>query len=330
MMSVEDQIQLGKLPPAELESQILRYRGANRPEVLVGPGIGEDAAIIEWPDGKLLTVSSDPIVGAKEGAGRYLVHVNANDIACKGGDPAYLVVTLIIPASMGKGFAERTMSEIDQECRRIGVAVVGGHTEITDRYDNPVVMGTMIGTTQYRYRSDDLSDGDVVLATKHIGLEGMAILAHDRPDLLGSSSEDELDLMCRWLDDISVLPEAMAIRHLAKFMHDPTEGGFLGGLSELSRLGRLGVEVDFSSLPVDPLTLRASVELGFDPLKLISSGVLLAVVPKAHEKEAIDILADQGIKGAVVGRIVDGGGNLEVSTEEELWRLLDMPRREIL
>ncbi|WP_327078431.1 AIR synthase-related protein [Dethiosulfovibrio salsuginis] len=329
-MSLENRVQLGKLPPAELESQILRYRGAIRPEVLVGPGIGEDAAIIEWPDGKLLTVSSDPIVGAKEGAGRYLVHVNANDIACKGGDPAYMVVTLIVPLSMGKGFAERTMAEIDQECRKIGVAVVGGHTEITDRYENPVVMGTMIGTTQYRYRSESLAPGDVLLATKHIGLEGMAILAHDRPDLLQSASKEELEAMCRWLEDISVLPEATAIRHLSKFMHDPTEGGFLGGLSELSRLGRIGVEVDFSSLPLDPMTVRFSRELGFDPLKLISSGVLLAVVREAEVEEALTVLAQGGIDGSVVGRIVEGPGNLEVSTEEELWRLLDMPRREIL
>ncbi|PIE54047.1 MAG: hydrogenase expression protein [Dethiosulfovibrio peptidovorans] len=318
---------IGKLPPEELESQILRYRGASRPEVLVGPGIGEDAALIRWPDERLLTVSSDPIVGAQEGAGRYLVHVNANDIACKGGDPAYLVVTLLVPVALGRPFAEMIMAEIDEECRDLGVAVVGGHTEITDRHVNPVVMGTMIGTTEYRYCSDNMAPGDAILATKHIGLEGMAILAHDRPDLLGCLAPGEIDEICLWLDRISVIPEARAIRHLASFMHDPTEGGFMGGISELSRLGRIAVDLDVSALPVDDLTRRVADKLGFDPLKLISSGVLLAVVPQKHEDEALSILSRQGIPGTLVGRITDGPGNLTVSTEEELWRILRMETR---
>ncbi len=318
---------IGKLPPEELEHQILRYRGAHRPEVLVGSGIGEDAALIQWPDNRLLTVSSDPIVGAQEGAGRYLVHVNANDIACKGGDPAYLVVTLLVPVALGRPFAEAIMAEIDGECRKLGVAVVGGHTEITDRYTHPVIMGTMIGTTKYRYRCENMTPGDAILATKHIGLEGMAILAHDRPDLLRSLSRDEIVEVQSWLECLSVMPEAQAIRHLATFMHDPTEGGFLGGVSELSRLGRIAVDLDLSALPINDTTRRVADDLGFDPLKLISSGVLLAVVPQKHESEALSILAKQGIPGTLVGRITDGLGNLTVSTEEELWRILQMETR---
>lgn len=330
MSSMTDRkYQVGKLPPAELENQILRYCGAPRPEVIVGPGIGEDAALIEWPEGALLTVSSDPIVGAEEGAGRYLVHVNANDIACKGGDPAYLVVTLIVPVSMGKAFAEKTMAEIDQVCREIGVAVVGGHTEMTDRYEKPVVMGTMIGTTSYRYSSADLAPGDGIIATKHIGLEGMAILANDRPDLLSFMSRDEISSIRSWLDEISVVPEARKIRHLAKYMHDPTEGGFLGGLSELSRLGRTGVDLYRENLPLHPLTIRASEEIGFDPLKLISSGVLLVVVSYKDVEESLRILESCGIAGTLVGRITEEKGNLEISTEEELWRVLGMAGRRI-
>ena len=73
----------GKFPPALLED-LLQWRGAESADVLAGPGIGEDAALIRWPEGAFLTVSSDPIVGAQKGAGHLLVAVNANDIACKG------------------------------------------------------------------------------------------------------------------------------------------------------------------------------------------------------------------------------------------------------
>jgi len=57
----------GKLSPKALERNVLRYVGAERKELLVGPAVGEDAAVIEWPGGKYLVFSSDPIVGAEKG-----------------------------------------------------------------------------------------------------------------------------------------------------------------------------------------------------------------------------------------------------------------------
>ena len=65
---------VGKLPPDILEQHILQFSGASRPDVLVGPGIGEDASLIRFPEGKLLAVSSDPIVGASKGAGTFLAY----------------------------------------------------------------------------------------------------------------------------------------------------------------------------------------------------------------------------------------------------------------
>jgi len=48
----------GKLSPKALERNVLRYVGAERKELLVGPAVGEDAAVIEWPGGKYLVFSS--------------------------------------------------------------------------------------------------------------------------------------------------------------------------------------------------------------------------------------------------------------------------------
>ncbi len=318
---------IGKLPPQILESQILRYRGAYRSDVLIGPGIGEDAALIDWPRGKLLAISSDPIVGAEQGAGRYLVHVNGNDIACKGGDPSHLVVTLIVPKNYGRKYASEVMAEIDQACREIGVAVIGGHTEITDRYERPVVMGTMLGTSDYNYRAESICPGDRLIATKHLGLEGMAIVANDRPDLLQPLLTDsEIAEMASWVNSISVLPDAKSIRDLARFMHDPTEGGFLGGLTEISRLGKLGIKLDQEALPVHPWTRKAAKALGFNPLKLISSGVLLALVPERACAAALSRLAAAHIPGVVVGEVTAEPCQFEISTDEELWRILAMER----
>ena len=270
-------------------------------------------------------MASDPITGASDGAGRLLVHVNANDVACKGADPAWLIVTLIVPASGGVPLVERFMREIHETCAGMGIAVVGGHTELTDRYDKPVLVGTMLGAARRPLSVDRIQAGDVVLVTGHAGLEGMSILAHDRPDLLSSClSAEELETVRSWSAHLSVVPAVRALRDFARYMHDPTEGGLMGALLEVQRARGLGLDLDGASVPISPLTRRAADALGFDPLHLISSGMLLAAMPADAVEDARTALTRAGIASRVIGRFTPLGpdGDAGFDTHEELWGIL--------
>jgi len=317
----------GKLAPEILERAVLAFGGARREEVLIGPGVGEDAAVIKWPEGKFLVVASDPIVGADKGAGKLLVTVNSNDIASKGADPAFLISTLIFPSGTTPEEVSSLVREIHEACRVAGIAVVGGHTEINDRYPHPVLCATMIGMADRVLSAAEIAPGDMVVMTKHVGIEGMCILANDRRELLMKClSGDEADKVLRWSSLLDVLPESRILRKWANFMHDPTEGGFLGGLGEISRLSGLGIELDRDSVRIDPLTLKCSRVLCFDPLRLISSGVLVAVLPKEHLGEALYELGQAGMDFSVIGTVVAGEGNVGLETKEELWGLLSEGR----
>ena len=317
-------VPVGKLPPRILQERILGFSGFKRPEVLVGPGVGEDACIIDLPGDKYTVVASDPIVGASEGAGRLLVHVNVNDIACKGGDPAYFMVTLIIPVSMGLAFAEKIMSEIDAVCRDLKIAIIGGHTEFTDRYDKPVIVGTVVGSTSFLYQAGSLVPGDVLIMTKHAGLEGMSILANDRPDLISPVvTPEELQEILSWVSYLSIYPESILVRNNVKFMHDPTEGGLKGGLAEIARLSGLGIELDHDAIPVHPLTRKVQEHLGFDVYHLISSGVLVMVVDREKSSIVLESLRNAGIEASAIGSMVlKSEAKCELTSEEELWRVL--------
>lgn len=314
----------GKLPPDILESAVLGFSGAKRSEVLIGPGIGEDAAVIEWDRNKYMIVTSDPIVGAVKGAGRLLVTVNANDIASKGGDPLYLITTLIFPGKTRKERLERIMKEIHEACLKLGVALVGGHTEVNDRYDYPVLGATMIGAGEMVLRAESIRPGDVLIATKHIGLEGMSILANDRPDLFGGVlTPGEIEEVAGWAEMISVLPESRILRKWACYMHDPTEGGLIGGIAEILRLTELGFELDQERLPIHPLTRRCAKALGFDPLHLISSGVLVAAISPEKAPQALAELSREGIEARQVGVFTEAKGNVPQDSAEVLWSLLE-------
>lgn len=317
---------VGKLPPDLLLQGVLRYSGAPRPDVPVGGGLGEDAAVIQWSDAPYLVAASDPVVGATVGAGRLLVHINANDVACKGADPAWLIVTLIVPSNEGLPLIERIMAEVHETCADMGIAVVGGHTELTDRYDRPVIVGTMLGPSRRILSADRIEEGDLVLVTGHAGLEGMSILAHDRPDLLSCLEPSELEEVRSWQGDLSVVREARLLRDFARYLHDPTEGGLEGGLLEIRNACGLGIALDFDAIPVSPLTRRAATAIGFDPLHLISSGMLVAALPPDGAEEARVCLAHEGIDSKIIGRFVEPRGACRTDMHEELWGILARER----
>lgn len=318
----------GKLTPEALVRSVFGNMGVKRDEVLIGPAVGEDAAVIEWPKDKLMVFASDPIVGATVGAGRLLVRVNVNDIASKGGEPAYMVVTLVLPPSMGEEGISRIMGEIHEESCVSGVAIVGGHTELNGRYSHPVLSAALIGMADRVFKASDVKEGDFIFVSKHIGIEGMAILASDRPDLLRSAlSEDELSEVRSWMNETSVLAESRILRKYASFMHDPTEGGFFGGLDEICRLAGLGADIDIASVPLHSYTRRASEVLGFNPLRLVASGSMIAVIPPERAESAVCALAEACITMTNVGRMTRAGAaccaDAPCGPAEELWGLLN-------
>ena len=311
----------GKLQPEVLSRTVLSLSGAKRDDLLVGGGLGEDAALIHTPEG-ILVAASDPVTGADTNAGSLLVHINANDVACKGADPSWIIVTLIVPDALGVTFIERTMREIHETCSQMGIAIAGGHTELTDKYLQPVLSATMLGMTRYTLSTRNIRPGDVIIATGHAGLEGMSILAHDKPGLFGGIfTEGELAVIRSWAGELSIVRQAKILREFACYMHDPTEGGINGALLETSQACGLGLEPE-ENLPVHPLTVRAAQALGFNPLNLISSGMLLAVVKPEKAQEARGALAEQGIESCVIGKFVEGKGNAELDAHEELWGIL--------
>ena len=85
----------GKLPLQVLET-VLKRNLIHDDRVIVGPRIGEDAAVLDMGD-QYLVVTSDPITFTDKRLGWYAVNINANDIAVKGARPRWFIATLLLP-----------------------------------------------------------------------------------------------------------------------------------------------------------------------------------------------------------------------------------------
>lgn len=311
----------GKLEPEKLKNLVLPYLGAANPKICVPPRLGEDAAVIDLGC-TYLVLASDPITGAIDNIGMYSVNVNANDVACMGAIPQFFLSVILLPEMYTDEHIQKIALDISEEARALNVSIVGGHTEALP-LDDPIVVGTMVGTTDAVVTSAGAHLGDDILLTKGAAIEGTSILATDFYDVLREKVDVSLlQRAQKYLTRISVVREALLSRKYATAMHDPTEGGIAGALNELADASQVGFSVDVDKIPISRETRAICSALSVDPLRLISSGSLLITVPRDATSLLVDLLAKEGIAVAVIGKITEDR-NLEPVKQDELWRILE-------
>jgi hydrogenase maturation factor len=327
-------MQTGKLAPEALRRLVLGRLGVRRPEVLVHAGLGEDAAAIAFGD-EALVVTADPITGAARQAGWYAVQVNCNDLAAMGARPIGVVVTLLLAESSTEAEVEQIMADVDRAARELEIEVLGGHTEVAPGLSSPLIAMTALGRAP-RDRilaSANARPGQDLVLTKAVGLEGSAILATDlEAKLHGRLEPAAIARAQRFVEELSVVPEGLLAAELgAAALHDPTEGGLLGAVWELGEAAGCGYELEQAAIPIRPETEAICAVFGADPLRLISSGALLAATDDGAELARG--LQAAGIEAAVIGRLTDGPERWLLTPDgreavgpvgrDELWRILE-------
>ena len=318
---------IGKFPSSLLE-RLLQKPGVTDSRVLLGPKVGEDAAVIDLGE-TLLVAKSDPITFATDRIGWYAVQVNANDIACTGGTPRWFLATLLVPEAFTEDQAEELYTQVLDACTAIEVTLIGGHSEVTYGIDRPIVSGTMLGEVARDglVKTGGAQDGDSIVVTKGIAIEGTALLARERADDLRKAgvSDDTITLSAQLLNSlgISVLIDAQVACTNAQIhsMHDVTEGGLITGLREVAAASGLGLAIEEGSVPLLGPTEEVCNALDLDPMGLLASGALLITLPSSEVPSLLVALEQKGIDGWEIGMMMapdEGLGYMSRKGEVEL------------
>jgi len=273
----------GKLPGSLLEHLIETYRTRPDPTVVVSAGYGRDAAAVTVDPDSLLIIKSDPITFTTDNAAHYLIAVNANDISCLGGVPKWISVVLLLPEHVTTEPAvEAHFADLQSAADRLGVSIVGGHTEITSAVTRPVFIGTMLGVAGPAglLRPGLARPGDILYLTHSAGIEGTAILARELASPLSAAlGPAVVERAAALLDSpgigISTTATLLLETGAITGLHDPTEGGVATAIHELAAASSAGAEIDRDRIPTLPETASICAHFGIDPLGLISSGALL-------------------------------------------------------
>ena len=305
------------LPVGKLKHDFLKQLLPTHNEsagVVVGPQLGEDAAVIEFGD-NYLVATSDPITFATEDIGWYVVCVNSNDIAAMGAVPKWLLVTLLLPEDATTPATVRDiMAQLTQACETFDIALCGGHTEVTPAVTQPVVIGQMMGVTTQDslYTSADARVGDVLILTKGLGIEATAIIAREREEQVREKCDAQfLEQAKHYLFDpgISVLKDSQIATATGGVhaMHDVTEGGVATAVYELATAAELGVVVYSDKLLSSPVLYRDITRtlcdmFGLNPLGVISSGAMLIAAEPETGKTMCQTLSKAGISAGIIGK----------------------------
>jgi hydrogenase expression/formation protein HypE len=306
----------GKVPREFLERVVFANLGATRSSVLVRPGHGMDNAVISLGGGKVLIATSDPLsvipsIGMRESA-RLSVHLLASDLTTSGVNPEFAMLDLNLPPDMELLAIGAYLKAIGDECRKLGIAIAGGHTGRYPGSGYTVVGGGMMFSVaeQDAYVTPAMArPGDAVLVTKGAAIGATAVLAHSFPATVGDKVGAALLRRAKSrLRDCSTVRDAQAaasagLGEVVTSMHDATEGGVMGGLFELSSACDLPVIVARERIHVPEEASAVCGAFRLDPLTTLSEGTLIVTCRPKGVEDVRAALAKAKVESCQIGRV---------------------------
>jgi len=312
--------EIGKLSPEIFNELIFTRLGARSESVIVGPQHGVDVGIVEIGD-KAVALTTDPVFIVPEygweRAAWFALHILVSDAVTSGLKPRFLSIDLNLPMEMTKQQLQKVWDTIHQECRRLGIAIVCGHT---GRYENchyPMVGGATVlsvGEKDEYVTPRMARAGDKIVITKGPAIEATGIFSAMFPKLIekefGATFSERAQ---RVFYKMSVVEDAMTavgvgVREKGvTAMHDATECGIWGGLFELAQASGLGAWVGKELIVVDECVTEICRHFGIDPYASISEGTLIIACREDRAQDVVQALSQKGIASSIVGELTHPG-----------------------
>lgn len=323
-------MEIGKVPENVLKRSVFKKLRVRRPEVLLHPGVGEDCGALAVGEDEAIVFSTDPITGTANDIGKLAFHITANDIASSGAELIGLLLTVILPPFAVEEDLKEIMSQMTEIADKYNVEILGGHTEVSAVVNQVLVSVTGIGKAKKDriISTGGLEPGDDIVVTKWIGVEGTAILAAEKEEILSKRFSPEfLNRAKGFSEYLSVIPEAaVAMQIGVTAMHDVTEGGIFGALWETAAASSVGLEVDLRKIPIRQETIEICEVFDLNPYQLISSGCML--IGTKNGTRLTEALKQAGIPAAVIGYATEGNDRIVINGEER--RYLEPPKTDEL
>lgn len=267
----------------------------------------------------------DPLFFPGGNIGKLAVCGTVNDLAVSGAEPLYLSVSFIIEEGFPIGDLEIIVESLAAEAKKAGVLIVTGDTKVVNKgkcdklFINTAGIGRITKKDSFISNALNIQAGDVIIINGTIGDHGMAVM--NARESFNFKTNVESD--CASLNH---LIREVLDKFTVKFMRDPTRGGVATVLNELVGKTKLGIEIDESTLPINPGVKAMCELLGFDPLHIANEGKVLIVAGEKEGLEIVEVLKknELGNRSTIIGRVVsDHPGKVVLKNETGGRRIVD-------
>jgi hydrogenase maturation factor len=215
------------------------------------------------------------------------------------------------------------------------MSLCGGHSEITEGIARPIVCGFAAGEVSKNGLVDKkhIAPGDDIILCRGIAIEGTALIAREHVDKLTGIDKNVVKRAEKFMEEpgICVVREALAAAGIADVhgMHDPTEGGILAGLHELTTIASVGAEIDDDAITVFPETDIICRELSLDPKGLLASGALLIVADETDTDTILRRYKEMDVPARVIGSVKEKSFGIKLKKGNEHNDIPPLSRDEI-
>ncbi|MDE5908943.1 MAG: hydrogenase maturation factor [Lachnospiraceae bacterium] len=323
-------MRVGKISESVLKRSVLRLIENSRREVIKGAGIGVDCAFLSWEDtgskegGRVFASATETISLPVRNPAYLAVMAAANNLAASGAEALAVSLSITLPPDAEEAVLKELMGQAGECCRKLGIQITGGHTEVSSAVKTPVVTATAMGKASasvIKGGDNQIADSMDIVVSKWIGMEGTAIIAREKEEELFKRYPIRLIHDAQAMEEcLSVASEAaIALKSGVYAMHDVRSGGIFGALWELSRRIGVGLNIDLKKIPVKQETIEICEFYHLNPYALLSGGAL--IMAASDGGRLVGALEAEGIAATIIGNT--NGSNDKIIVNQDETRYLE-------
>lgn len=266
-----------------------------------------DGAIVEMSGKTAFTTDSfvvSPIIFPGGNIGELAVNGTVNDLAMCGAHPKYISLAFILEEGLRMEEFWEVLVGIKYAAERSNVQVVTGDTKVVERGkgDKVFINTTGIGEVhpQANIAVGRIAPGDKIIISGELATHGIAIM----------SVREGLEFETSIKSDTQNLNHAVnaLLDRFGEQIHllrDPTRGGLATVLKEIADQARVGMEINYSALPMNEQVEGACEMLGLDPLYVANEGLFVSIVASEIADDYLDALrqTEEGKYATVIGEV---------------------------
>ncbi len=225
------------------------FRAADYPDLLVGLGAPDDAAVYRLDEARALIVTTDfftPIVDDPYQYGAIAAANALSDVYAMGGGPLLALNIAALPPDLPPAMITQIMIGMAEKVREAGAVIAGGHT-IQDKEPKVGLAVVGLASPDRLLTKGGARPGDRLILTKPLGTGCITTAAKSdraRPDDIADAAA--------WMMRLNSDAAGIAVGVGARSATDITGFGLLGHATELAEASSVTLYLDAAQIPLLP------------------------------------------------------------------------------